>query len=112
MDELSNVLEAFATKDPDGNGKADTYGAVLPGSPGPASYLLSMFGAGTGWKDENGSLVPYWWTPQAKEALTFWNKTYKAGGILPDFPVLKTAQIKDFFVKIKGGVVFATVVFA
>ncbi|MGG1513842.1 ABC transporter substrate-binding protein [Paenibacillus oryzisoli] len=110
MDELATVLEAFAQKDPDGNGKADTYGAVLPGSPGPASYLLSMFGAGTKWKDENGTLTPYWWTPQAKEALAFWSKTFKAGGILPDMPILKTAQIKDMLVQSKAGAAIANVV--
>ncbi|WP_246294595.1 extracellular solute-binding protein [Paenibacillus planticolens] len=110
MDELYNVMEAFTKKDPDGNGKADTYGAVLAGSPGPASYLLSMFGTGTKWKDENGSLIPYWWTPQAKEALAYWNKAFKAGGIMPDFPVLKTAQFKDMLVAGKAGIAFANVV--
>ncbi|KRE67803.1 hypothetical protein [Paenibacillus sp. Soil750] len=110
MDELATVLEAFAQKDPDGNGKPDTYGAVIPGSPGPASYLLSMFGTGTKWKEENGSLIPYWYTPQAKDALAFWNKSFKAGGILPDFPVLKAAQIKDMLVQGKAGVAFANVI--
>ncbi|CAN7736434.1 ABC transporter substrate-binding protein [Paenibacillus sp. LjRoot153] len=110
MDELATVLEAFTQKDPDGNGKPDTYGAVIPGSPGPASYLLSMFGTGTKWKEENGSLIPYWYTPQAKDALAFWNKSFKAGGILPDFPVLKAAQIKDMLVQGKAGVAFANVI--
>ncbi|MDQ0920935.1 extracellular solute-binding protein [Paenibacillus sp. V4I5] len=110
MDELYNVLEAFAKKDPDGNGTADTYGAVFPGSPGPSSYLLSLFGTGTKWKEENGGLTPYWWTPQAKEALINWNKVYKTGGILPDFPVLKTAQIKDMLVQGKAGLAIANVV--
>lgn len=110
MDELAAVLEAFAKKDPDGNGKADTYGAVMAGSPGPASYLLSMFGTGTKWKEENGSLIPYWWTPQAKEALIYWNKSFKAGGIMPDFPVLKTAQFKDMLVAGKAGLAIANVV--
>lgn len=31
-DELSELAEAFATQDPDGNGQADTYGMVVPGS--------------------------------------------------------------------------------
>ncbi|MFI6094725.1 ABC transporter substrate-binding protein [Lentzea sp. NPDC051213] len=31
-DELAALANAFATKDPDGNGKADTYGMVVPGS--------------------------------------------------------------------------------
>lgn len=31
-DELAALANAFATKDPDGDGKADTYGMVVPGS--------------------------------------------------------------------------------
>jgi multiple sugar transport system substrate-binding protein len=31
-DDLTKVATAFATKDPDGNGKQDTYGMVVPGS--------------------------------------------------------------------------------
>ncbi|MCX4908174.1 sugar ABC transporter substrate-binding protein [Streptomyces sp. NBC_00878] len=31
-DDLTKVATAFATKDPDGNGKKDTYGMVVPGS--------------------------------------------------------------------------------
>ncbi len=31
-DELTELAEAFATQDPDGNGKDDTYGMVVPGS--------------------------------------------------------------------------------
>ena len=31
-DELDDLANAFTTKDPDGNGKADTYGYVIPGS--------------------------------------------------------------------------------
>jgi len=109
MDELFTVLEAFSKKDPDGNGKEDTYGAVLAGSPGPASYLLTMFGTGNKWKEEGGNLIPYWMTPQARESLAFWNKTYKAGGILPDFPVIKTAQFKDMLVQGKAGAAIANV---
>ncbi|MCZ8511098.1 extracellular solute-binding protein [Paenibacillus filicis] len=109
MDELSKVMEAFTKGDPDGNSKADTYGIALSGSPGPAGYVLSMFGAGTKWKEENGSLTPYWWTPQAKEALAFWSKAYKAGTILPDMPVLKNGQIKDMIVQGKAGIAIGNV---
>ncbi|WP_317230271.1 sugar ABC transporter substrate-binding protein [Clavibacter sp. MX14-G9D] len=31
-DELTSLAQAFATEDPDGNGQADTYGMVVPGS--------------------------------------------------------------------------------
>ncbi|WP_407572647.1 ABC transporter substrate-binding protein [Deinococcus altitudinis] len=44
-DDVSKMALAFTTKDPDGNGKNDTYGMVIPGSTtrGYASWFLSTF---------------------------------------------------------------------
>ncbi|WP_127484074.1 extracellular solute-binding protein [Paenibacillus ehimensis] len=110
MDELYNVLTAFAKNDPDGNGKADTYGLALFGSPGPAGYLISMFGAGTGWqKGADGSITPNWMTPQAREAMQFWNKTFQSGGIVPDLPVMKSQQVRDMLVQGKAGAAITNV---
>ncbi|MCS7463230.1 extracellular solute-binding protein [Paenibacillus doosanensis] len=109
MDELYNVLSAFAKNDPDGNGKADTYGLALFGSPGPAGYLISMFGAGTGWHQDADGITPNWMTPQAKEALQFWNKTFQAGGIVPDLPVMKSQQVRDMVVQGKAGAAITNV---
>ncbi|ACS84509.1 ABC transporter substrate-binding protein [Musicola paradisiaca] len=43
--DLKALAEAFTNKDPDGNGKADTYGFGLPGSStrGYASWILASF---------------------------------------------------------------------
>ncbi|MFE5324491.1 extracellular solute-binding protein [Paenibacillus sp. NPDC056579] len=110
MDELYTVLSAFAQKDPDGNGKADTFGLALFGSPGPANYLISMFGAGVGWQKDANGITPNWMTPQAREALQFWNKTYQAGGIVPDLPVMKSQQVRDMVVQGKAGAAINNVV--
>jgi multiple sugar transport system substrate-binding protein len=44
-DDVANLALAFTTKDPDGNGRADTYGLVLPGSAqrGYAAWYFSSF---------------------------------------------------------------------
>lgn len=111
MDELYNVLTAFAKNDPDGNGKADTYGMALFGSPGPASYLISSFGTGIGWqKEADGTITPNWMTPQAKEGLQFWNKTFQSGGIVPDLPVMKSQQVRDMVLQGKAGAAIGNVV--
>lgn len=106
VDDLAKVLEAFATKDPDGNGKADTYGAVIAAN---NTNIIQMFGAGINWKEENGSLIPYWWTQQAKDALVYWNKLYKVGGMMPDYPLLKAGQNKEMLVEGKAGVAMGNV---
>ncbi|MWV42762.1 extracellular solute-binding protein [Paenibacillus sp. HJL G12] len=102
MDELYNVMEAFTKNDPDGDGKANTYGLAFVGAP---TGLMPMFGAGNGWtQDSSGKLIPDWWTPQFKEGMAFLNKAYKAGLILPDFPVMKSTQLKEMLLQSKAGI--------
>ena len=44
-EDVSKMAQAFTTKDPDGNGKNDTYGFIIPGSTtrGYASWFVSTF---------------------------------------------------------------------
>ena len=44
-DDLAKVAQAFTTQDPDGDGKADTYGLAVPGSTsrGYISWYWSSF---------------------------------------------------------------------
>ncbi|MEX3615166.1 extracellular solute-binding protein [Paenibacillus glucanolyticus] len=107
MDELYQVLEAFTKNDPDQNGKNDTYGMVQASVSG---YLMSMFGAGTTWKEQaDGTLLPYWMTDEAKTALEFWSKAYADGLITPDLPVMKSSQVKEMIIQGKAGVAIANV---
>lgn len=75
-DELAELAKAFTEKDPDGNGKADTYGYVMPVSAtrGYASWFLSdlIWQAGGDFlaKKDNGytsSLA----TPEVEKAVSF-----------------------------------------
>jgi putative aldouronate transport system substrate-binding protein len=86
-DELFNVLVAFTTKDPDGNGKNDTYG--MGGSKGlfNMGQAFNPFGVVYGygdWTRADGKVVPYIVRPEMKEALAFIKRCYDAGVIDPD----------------------------
>jgi len=84
--QLLNVLTAFAKKDPDGNGIADTYGITSNGSGldigGQIEALLPMYG------DPDVRLVKgkvYTAQNERKKLLQFIQKLIKAGAIDPDW---------------------------
>lgn len=93
LDEFYNVLVAFATQDPDGNGKNDTSGMgertfnAIFGAYG----LRCVTGASSSFKveemqlgDDNVPFFPYI-TDRAKEVLTLLNDWYKQGLIYKEF---------------------------
>ncbi|MGE5549775.1 MAG: extracellular solute-binding protein [Bacteroidota bacterium] len=96
-DEWYNVLKAFKTRDPNGNGKADEIpfgGSKHPGGgPFEMMKLPWMFGAniGSSWNNglqqQNGKVVFSPITPEYKAALTWINKLYAEGLIDPDFAI-------------------------
>lgn len=108
-DELYTVLKAFKEKDPDGNGKDDTYGlavgmsdAGLIGVNAVSSGMRAL--AGNWVQDGNGGLIPMEFTPKAKEAFSFYAKLYKEGIIAKDFAIKKDQQVEDDFLLGKAGV--------
>jgi multiple sugar transport system substrate-binding protein len=76
-DDLATVAKAFTTQDPDGNGKADTYGLAVPGSTarGYTSWYWSTFLYGAGGDfvkaTGNGKYAATVDTPQALQAAQF-----------------------------------------
>ncbi|CAH1056361.1 extracellular solute-binding protein [Paenibacillus pseudetheri] len=107
MDEFASLMAAFTKNDPDGNTKPDTYGLVQSSVSG---YMMSMFGAGSTWKETTeGGLEPYWTTEEAKQALAFWSKAYKDGYVIQDLPILKPSQVKDMLIQGKAGMALANV---
>ncbi|RKP51465.1 extracellular solute-binding protein [Cohnella endophytica] len=108
-DELYDVMKAFSEKDPDGNGKRDTYGLAAGVSNGfPFISLMAAMHAGpsVGWvEDGQGGIVPGEFAPNNKLAVGYLAKLYKDGLIAPDFAIKKDAQIEDDFLLGKAGVV-------
>ncbi len=94
MEDLLNVIEAFASNDPDGNGKKDTFGlAVNMDLYGTMFASLTGFFNGYGsypnsWvEQEDGTLLNGNILPETKDALKALQKLYKDGCIDPEFGV-------------------------
>lgn len=90
-DELYEMLKAFREQDPDGNGQKDTYGLEVNGSYlGWMDIIYAWFGAGVGWTERDGKLVPVHETPEYKEALDWILKLTQEGIIRPDWASVGT----------------------
>ncbi len=96
LDEIAAALEAFVTRDPDGNGQEDTVGLVVQATKPVLGYannygLESVFNAfdvfPTQWlKDEEGKVYYGSTDPKMKEALTLLADWYQRGLIDKQFP--------------------------
>jgi putative aldouronate transport system substrate-binding protein len=109
VDDFYNMLKAFKEKDPDGNGKEDTYGMVLVKWSGQwaSSFdtIKLWFGTPNKWGVQDGKLVPEHEYPEYLEALKFMKKLYDEKLINSDFAVMDSAKWTDPIVNNKAGVI-------
>ncbi|MGK9147687.1 sugar ABC transporter substrate-binding protein [Plantibacter flavus] len=109
-DELTALGEAFATQDPDGNGVADTYGMVVPGSAQNgysirwgASYI---FQAGGGLLENNGdgtytSVVN---SPETETAVEWMRAQFCTPGVVVPGSINLTTADTPFFAQGIAGI--------
>lgn len=85
MDELLDMLIAFAEKDPDGNGQKDTYGLATTFA--RLEGLWSWFNAYPDYwvNAENGVIPGYLDKARMLDALTWLRKAYQAGAVDPEW---------------------------
>ncbi|MDF2713294.1 MAG: putative multiple sugar transport system substrate-binding protein YtcQ [Paenibacillus sp.] len=104
MDELYAILQAFTKKDPDGNGKEDTFGMSLDKNfvTGYMKIFQSWFGAPNGWEAKDGKFTPDFMTKEYLDSLNYLRKLFSEKLINTDFPVAPAAQ--DFINQGKAGV--------
>jgi len=109
--ELAALAKAFTEKDPDGNGKNDTYGFILPGSTtrGYASWFISSFlwqAGGDFVRPAEGGFKATLDEPAAAEALKFMRGLVCAGVTQPgainattadSIPSFRSGQTGMFF---------------
>ncbi|MFM9328195.1 extracellular solute-binding protein [Paenibacillus mesotrionivorans] len=114
MSDLYAISKAFTAKDPDGNGKADTYGISLYKSFNTNNASLMGFVNGfhayyDQWiEDSTGNLVYSSIQPEMKAALLKLKEMFKAGQIDKEFAVKdRTKAIQDLSAG-KNGINFAT----
>ncbi|NIK68235.1 MULTISPECIES: extracellular solute-binding protein [unclassified Paenibacillus] len=109
IDDFYNMLKAFKEKDPDKNGKNDTYGMVLVkwtgGWASAFDTIKLWFGAPNKWGVVDGKLVPEHQTPEYLEALKFMKKLYDEKLINQDFAVFDSAKWVDPVVNGQAGVI-------
>jgi len=111
VDDLYKIGKAFADQDPDGNGKKDTYGLIIPKWPGnyasasPYDAIETWFGAPNGWGERNGKLVPGFDTEEFYQANRWLKQWVDQGLVNPDFATLDSANWNDPFVQGKGGII-------
>ncbi|UQZ80934.1 Lipoprotein LipO precursor [Paenibacillus konkukensis] len=103
-DEFYEVAKAFATKDPDGNGQADTPGfsfGIVNNKFSQIEPIMGAFGLGNDWAEINGQLVPMQvQTEELKQFAAFMQKAYAEGVMDKDFPANK---LKDSVAKLEAG---------
>lgn len=97
MDEIYEVMKAFANNDPDGNDKKDTYG--IGGTATGAQSINWVEHVFTGSPDrfsvKDGKVVDHAVTEGATQALQWLAKAYEEGLVDPEFAVLDSQQALD-----------------
>ena len=90
MDEFREVARAFTLKDPDGNGKQDTYGTAFRANVNFIDSFFLAYGVASShhqigmWRIRGGKQTFDWVQPQMKEALMNLASWYKEGLIDPE----------------------------
>lgn len=109
IDDFYGMLKAFKEKDPDKNGKDDTYGMVLVKWTGQWAsgfdIIKLWFGAPNKWGVVDGKLVPEHQYAEYVEALKFMKKLYDEKLINSDFAVMDSAKWVDPIVNNQAGVI-------
>lgn len=104
VDELYNVLKAFATKDPNGNGIADEL--PMLGGDDIINYVLNAYTyyeQAHPWNIENGSIYAPFITDEYREAVRTMNKLCKEG-LFSDlsFTVTSNTELKNLYTPASG----------
>ena len=108
MDEALDIAIKFATEDPDGNGKADTYGLYLDKDLTGLDYIMAAYEAYTRdeyWvKAEDGSFKSGCTDEKAKKPLEKLAQLYKEGAIDPEFAVKDASKEEELIAAGKIGI--------
>lgn len=111
-DEFYQMLYAYAKKDPDGNGKNDTYGFSMNGDLGQTKEFWELFlpsaptqdgGLYVDKKDDTVKSVLYL-TEDMKIALSWMNKAYSEGVLDKEYVLAKQLDVENKFVSGKIGI--------
>lgn len=114
MDDVFRISEAFAKRDPDGNGKDDTVGMLVDknlwgGLPGLTGFFNAYHAYPGIWvKDSSGKIVYGGTVPEVKKALAKLQEMFKAGQIDREFSIKDATKVAQTVVSGKGGLFFGS----
>ena len=99
IEEYEECIRAFTQDDPDGNGRADTYGISGPNEPITSTFLPAYQYYGVlpdQWiLQEDGTLAFGSIQPEMLDALKLINKWFNAGYIDPQFPLYNREKFEE-----------------
>jgi putative aldouronate transport system substrate-binding protein len=102
-----NMMVAFTRNDPDGDGKADTWGMGFAStgiSQSASQFILNMFNVPDNWRlEQDGSLTPYIETDEYRRAVDFLRRMFAAGLFYPGSLTATGLQMKQDFLAGKFG---------
>jgi putative aldouronate transport system substrate-binding protein len=111
VDDVAAIAKAFIEKDPDGNGKADTYGILgsqelYRGATNTFEWLFAAYKSFPGdWiKDAKGAVVYGSVQPESRAALARLAKLYKDGLIDREFALKEGAKTNELIIGGKAGI--------
>lgn len=115
MQDVLTIAQAFTQKDPDENGKSDTFGLALTKTFltdshfGTSGYFAGYHAYPGKWvKDDSGNLVYGSTQPQVKEGLLQLQELYKQGILDKEFGIKDRAKVTESVVGGKVGMFFGS----
>lgn len=112
MQDLRNIADAFTTRDPDGNGKDDTYAMAVTkdlysGAMGTEGFFAGYHSYPNMWvKKDDGTLAWGSVLPETKDALKALADMYAAGELDPEFGIKDGAKVAEMIAAGKVGIDF------
>lgn len=95
LNEMYEVIKAFATKDPDGNGKNDTIGLAEEKSIRGFKLILAATGGGNVWEIKDNKVVPAHESKAFVDAMNWYKRLYQEKLINQDFAITERVQNID-----------------
>ncbi|MBD2872292.1 extracellular solute-binding protein [Paenibacillus arenilitoris] len=103
VDDYYNVLKAFASNDPDKNGKQDTWGITENKDLSTYTFPI-LFGAPNGWGYINNEVIPDFMTNEYMDYLKFMKKLYDEKILNQDFATVPGAKVSEDWTNGKIGI--------
>jgi putative aldouronate transport system substrate-binding protein len=109
LEETYDVIKAFTTQDPDGNGRNDTYGLITAAADdGLWGFGIPAVANGTGnnWVEKDGQIIPVFMTQEHFDMVKFFKRLYDEKLINQDFATIRQEKGFELLNAEQGGMFF------